>query len=308
MMATSEGEFAPVDSYPDAQLSEYIGGLHKKQVLDRDRSTRLTEVSAAYVSKRYFSYEELQDAILAIELARSIDVRTPRVRRIVQLQDFYECIFDRVRGVNLMDAWISLGWISTIRLGFQLRRMIQSMRSQRSPTAGSLGTGIARTFWIDEDAYGIPLRASSYTIMSLVNFWYNAGSFTKESKKTKEQHQSTCEGPLKLSQQLVFTHHDLAPRNLMIDSAGDLYIVDWDFAGWYPPFFEHAGMYNFWPQESWGWIGMLRWKLFTWIATGLYSKEKYVLSNGQRKSIRFPAARRFNIQAGVTPATEPVEE
>ncbi|KAI0907485.1 hypothetical protein F4823DRAFT_602879 [Ustulina deusta] len=307
MMATCGGEFDPVDSYPDAQLSEYIGGLLKKQRLDQGRNTRLTDVSAAYVSKRYFSYEELQDAILAIELARSINVRTPRVRRTVQLKNFYECIFDRVRGVNLMDAWIGLGWISTIRLGFQLRRMIQGMRSQRSPTAGSLGTGIARTFWI-EDTYGIPLRASSYTIMSLVNFWYNVGSFTKESNKTREQHQSTCEGPLKLSQQLVFTHHDLAPRNLMIDSAGDLCIVDWDFAGWYPPFFEHAGMYNFWPPKSWGWIGMLRWKLFTWIATGFYSKEKDVLSNGQRKGIRFPAARRFNIQAGVTPATKPVGE
>ncbi|KAI0861793.1 hypothetical protein F4860DRAFT_475081 [Xylaria cubensis] len=306
-MATCEDELDPVDNYSDAQLSEYMGRIFEKKILEQGRNSRLTDLSAAYKSKRYFSYEELHDAMLAIELARSINVRTPRVRRTVQVEDFYECIFDRVQGVNLMDAWIDLGWISTIRLGFQLRWMIQNMRSQRSPTAGSLGTGIVRTFWM-EDMYGIPLRASSYTIMSLVNFWYNAGSFTKESKKTKEQHQTTCEGPLKLSQPLVFTHHDLAPRNLMIDSAGDLNIVDWDFAGWYPPFFEHAGMYNFWPQKNWGWIGVLRWKLFTWIATGFYSKEKDVLSNGQRKSIRFPAARRFNIQAGVTPATEPVEE
>ncbi|KAI1735336.1 hypothetical protein F4680DRAFT_461796 [Xylaria scruposa] len=305
-MATCRDELDLLDSYSDAQLSEYMGRIFEKKILEQGRNSRLTDLSATYVSKRYFSYEELHDVILAIELARSINVRTPRVRRTVQVEDFYECIFDRVQGVNLMDAWIDLGWISTIRLGFQLRWMIRNMRSQKSPTAGSLGTGIVRTFWI-EDMYGIPLRASSYTIMSLVNFWYNVGSFTKESKKTKEQHETTCEGPLKLSQQLVFTHHDLAPRNLMIDLAGNLNIVDWDFAGWYPPFFEHTGMYNFWPLKSWGWIGLLRWKLFTWIATGFYSKEKDVLSNGQRKSIRFPAARRFNIQAGVTPSTEPVE-
>ncbi|KAI0438149.1 hypothetical protein F4803DRAFT_535956 [Xylaria telfairii] len=177
------------------------------------------------------------------------------------------------------------------------------MRSQTNPTAGSLGTGIARTFWLGGDAYRVPPRASSQTIMSLVNFWRNVGSFTREAKKTKEQHESARVGPLSLSQSLVFTHHNLTPRNLMVDLAGDLWMVDWDCAGWYPPFFEYAGMYNFRRPNSWGWMGMLRWKCFTWIATGFYPREKDVLTHGRRKAIRFPRARKFNIKAGVTPST-----
>ncbi|KAI1121824.1 hypothetical protein F5Y10DRAFT_282185 [Nemania abortiva] len=261
-MATCNSKFDLVDTYSDAQLSEHIARIHQKQRLDQGRTTRLTDLSPP----------------------RTLNVRTPRVRRTVSLEDFYECVFDRVPGLR------------TIRLGFQLRSMIQRMRSQTSPTA------------LDEDAYGVPLGPSSHTIMSLVNLWHRAGSFTSEARKTKEQHESTCEGPLNLFQPLVFTHHDLAPRNLMIDSAGDLLIVDWDFAGWYPPFFEFAGMYNFWQPKSWGWIGMLRWKLFTWIAIGFYSKEKDIITNGRRKATRFPAARRFNIKAGVTPSTKPVDD
>lgn len=184
--------------------------------------------------------------------------------------------------------------------------VVQQMRSRTNPTAGSLGTGIARTFWLKGDAYGVPPRALSHTIMSLVNFWRNVGSFTIEAEKTKEQHESACAEPLSLSQTLVFTHHNLAPRSLTMDLEGDLSIVDWDFAGWYPPFFEHAGMYNFRPPKRWGWMGVLRWKIFTWIATGFYWREKDVLTYGRRNAIRFPRARKFNIKAGVTPSTRPV--
>ncbi|KAI0402294.1 hypothetical protein F4802DRAFT_617960 [Xylaria palmicola] len=310
MMATRDGESDPVETYSDAQLSEHIAALFTKQRLDKDSIPRLTNLSAAYLSKRYFSYEELQDAVLAIELARSLNVRTPRIRRTVPVpqEKYYECVFDRVQGVTLMDAWADLGWVTTIRLAFQLRGMIRRMRGRTNPTAGSLGTGIARTFWLEDDAYGVPRQPSAHTIMSLVNVWYNMKMFPREKAKTKEQHESSSRGPLDLSQPLVFTHHDLAPRNMMIDSAGDLCLVDWDYAGWYPPCFEHAGMHNFWPPLSWGWMGELRWKVFAWIATGFYTKEKRVLTNGRRKATGFPLARRFNIEAGVTPSIHPVED
>ncbi|GAW20350.1 hypothetical protein ANO14919_098550 [Xylariales sp. No.14919] len=300
-MSGCRGESDLVETYSDAQLSEYIDGIRGE--LDKKRQmARVINLSAAYVSKAYYNYGEVQDMMLAVELAHSMNIRTPLIRRTLQQEDGYECIFDRVQGPNLMDAWAGLGWIATIRLSFQLRRAIQRMRSQTNSTAGSLGTGMARTFWL-EDKCKIPPRPSSHAIMSIVNFWQNVGSFREESKKTKEQHESTCQGPLKLSQPLVFTHHDLAPRNLMLDSAGDLCLIDWDYAGWYPPFFEYAGMDNFDRPQDWGWMGVFRWKVFTWIAAGFYSKETRCLNIARGTAIRFRAARKFNAQAGATPST-----
>lgn len=121
MMATYNSEPDIVGTYSDAQLSMHIARCRQKQHLDQGRSTRLIEISRAYLSKRYFSYEELEDTLLAIDLAQSLNVRTPRVRRIVPVKGFYECIFDRARVGNLMDIWVDLGWIITIHLGFQLR-------------------------------------------------------------------------------------------------------------------------------------------------------------------------------------------
>ncbi|KAL4948503.1 kinase-like protein [Aspergillus filifer] len=43
------------------------------------------------------------------------------------------------------------------------------------------------------------------------------------------------------SSQTVFTHADIAPRNIMIDDASKVTgIVDWEAAGWYPGYWEYA--------------------------------------------------------------------
>ncbi|KAI0146210.1 hypothetical protein GGR57DRAFT_289419 [Xylariaceae sp. FL1272] len=295
-----------VEEYSDVQLATYIGEVRKQIFIDQQQHPRLINITPASVSKAYGSQEELEDTALAIDRALEIGIRTPRITRVVQQEDIYECISERIHGSNIMDCWADLGWLAIIRLAFQLRTMVRQMRRQSNPTAGSLGTGIARTFWLD-DVFGMPSRMSSLTITSLINFWYNTGTFRQESRKSKEEHISSCSGPIQ-PQLLVFTHHDLAPRNLIVDQAGDLWLVDWDYAGWYPPFFEHAGMHRFYRPETWGRMAKLRWKVFTWLATGLFTKERRILNEAERKCIRFRAGRRFNIKAGVTPSTKSVDD
>ncbi|RDB18663.1 hypothetical protein Hypma_014698 [Hypsizygus marmoreus] len=39
---------------------------------------------------------------------------------------------------------------------------------------------------------------------------------------------------------LVFTHQDLAPRNMILDKSNRLWVLDWELAGWYPSYFEYA--------------------------------------------------------------------
>lgn len=88
---------------------------------------------------------------------------------------------------------------------------------------------------------------------------------------------------------LVFTHHDLAPRNILLDESGRLWLVDWDIAGWYPCYFEYAAMHNFIP-EHWTWFARMRWNLITWIAAGYWEKQKCELER-----IRFRAGRRVHL-------------
>lgn len=208
-----------------------------------------------------------------------------------------------------MDAWTDVGWFSTFRLAFQLRGMLRWMRAATSPTAGSLGTGLCRSMWLD-DRFGVPARALPLTISSIVNFWHNLVSFRREARKSPEEHRQSCEGPTQPEEGgLVFTHHDPAPRNLILESSTrNLWIVDWDDAGWYPRYFEFAGMCNFIISKEWGRFDRLRWDLFTWITTGWYRRESRCLVEVYRKLTRFPVARRFNIMAGATLSVRPAAD
>ncbi|QSS56686.1 hypothetical protein I7I53_04967 [Histoplasma capsulatum var. duboisii H88] len=90
----------------------------------------------------------------------------------------------------------------------------------------------------------------------------------------------------------VFTHHDLAPRNILLDKSNHLWLVDWDIAGWYPCYFEYAAMHNFIP-EGWTRLARMWWNLFTWIAAGRWESERCVLEQIRSKFSRFRTGRRF---------------
>jgi len=297
----------PVDTLSDEQLAEFIS---QARLAGEGTGIRYSiGLTDSYVTKVY-AKDHVLDVSCAVSKARGIGVRVPAIKRIVETEDgYFEVVQERIRGQVLMDAWADLGWCASIRLAFQLRGMVRRMRKLTSPTAGSLGTGICRSFWLEE-YYGIPPHASPSVISSVVNFWQNLVSFRKEASKTPEQHRQACAGPTKPEVGgLVFTHHDMAPRNIILEEGtGKLWLIDWDESGWYPRYFEHAGMRNFHVPDSWGWLRELRWNLFTLIATGWYGKESAMLQHARTKAGRFPAARRFNIMSGATPSDRPVND
>ena len=220
----------------------------------------------------------------------------------------FEFVQTRIHGADLMVIWPRLGLFSTIRLAFQLCGMVRRMHTVTSPTAGFLGTGLCRSFWVENDRYGIPRPASPELLSSIVNFWHNLVSFRCEARKTLQEHKASCLQPT-VAEDLVFTHHDLASRNIMLETVtGRLWVVDWDDAGFYPPSFERAAMHNFIPPLEWSSFARWRWTVFAWIATGFVWGERGILVKVSRKTLRFPASRRFNIKAGATTSVKPVDD
>ncbi|EJD54096.1 kinase-like protein [Auricularia subglabra TFB-10046 SS5] len=50
----------------------------------------------------------------------------------------------------------------------------------------------------------------------------------------------------------VFSHCDLAPRNILVRNGRIAAIIDWEFAGWYPEYVEYACMeYACWDTPDW---------------------------------------------------------
>ncbi|KAI1500883.1 hypothetical protein F5X99DRAFT_384725 [Biscogniauxia marginata] len=76
---------------------------------------------------------------------------------------------DRIQGAELATEWLKLGWITSIRLAFQLRRTIRRLRTVKSSTADSLVTGQCRSYYL-EYTFGLPLRANPNEVNAFLNF------------------------------------------------------------------------------------------------------------------------------------------
>ncbi|KAI0860633.1 kinase-like protein [Xylaria cubensis] len=78
------------------------------------------------------------------------------------------------------------------------------------------------------------------------------------------------------SDRSVFTHADLAPRNVLVDDCGNITgLVDWEFAGWYPDYWEYAKTQVQWLAEDFM-VWMDRTRPQDWNITGIH-KAKRVL-------------------------------
>jgi aminoglycoside phosphotransferase (APT) family kinase protein len=57
---------------------------------------------------------------------------------------------------------------------------------------------------------------------------------------------------LSQSHEIVFTHGDLRPQNIMIKNGNVVAIIDWELSGWYPEYWEFAKAFLVWGwQNDW---------------------------------------------------------
>lgn len=67
------------------------------------------------------------------------------------------------------------------------------------------------------------------------------------------RHENQLLDMLPRSERSVFTHADIAPRNVMVDEENNITgIIDWESAGWYPEYWEYAQIMRpaFWGDWS----------------------------------------------------------
>ncbi|KAG8411156.1 hypothetical protein J3459_016601 [Metarhizium acridum] len=246
--------------FDDGQLLDYSDAQIShfiKTLPTLPKYSHITLLSTKYLAKAYLR-DDAEDAIKATKFASELGIHVPQIKR-------------------------------------TLHQIIRRLRSVKSATAGSLATGQCRSYYLD-DSFGLPPKASLEQVNAFMNFWREFISIRHEIKKTTIQHSHCLKRTFSGERPFVFTHHDLSPRNIMLDPSGQLWLIDWDYAGFYPEFFEYAGMHNFIPT-GWDKFSLLRWRLLAWIAGGLYDKKARLLEVIRSKFTRFRPARRFNMNA-----------
>lgn len=177
------------------------------------------------------------DEVDALRLAVQIGLPVPRVHGINHMANGEIGIrMDFIMGQTLDQAWPNMSEIQKSDIAQQLREILQAMRSINSTTGviGSCRGGLVRDC----------RRISDYT----------GGPFADEESFNKFILDLAAATPivirhglarrLRSNHQIVFTHGDLAQHNILVKDGMITGVIDWEYAGWYPEYWEYVKFFE----------------------------------------------------------------
>jgi aminoglycoside phosphotransferase len=146
-------------------------------------------------------------------------------------------VMDYVRGHTLQDKWTSASKNQQLAWASQLAEIISQLRALPSMDCtrpGPLNPSMEERC---EGRWFTNFGAGPFHSHHDLAKWLNkklsiARRGCEDETSTYPVFESTC--------RLVFTHQDLAARNLIVDDNGRLWAIDWELAGWYPEYIEYA--------------------------------------------------------------------
>ncbi|KAI0777645.1 kinase-like domain-containing protein [Trametes elegans] len=185
----------------------------------------------------------------------------PRVRRIIDEHDCLNIhgyiIMDYIPGRTLKEAWPTMSFFAKLRVAFVLRRYIRQLRSIRHPRTavpGPMGPGL-EALRGHSPLYG-PINDTLGPFSSYAEyaaFWNERHAYGMTPHNATPEEEAAIAAsliPFDDSAPLVFTHNDLAMRNIIVGDDGRLWLIDWGFAGFYPPWFEFVNLRLSWLCEK----------------------------------------------------------
>ena len=168
----------------------------------------------------------------------------PRVRRVVKRQWDSLIIMDYIPGSTLAHVWPTFSMWRKIRVGFTLRRYVRQLRRLKASATTPPGPLSAQGARICESPIFGQVQshrgpfASYFELSTFFNERHQMAMDAKEVPQDDPSRNDLFDN----SEPLVLTHQDLNLRNIIVGEDGRLWIVDWAWAGYYPPWFEYVAM------------------------------------------------------------------
>ncbi|KAG6871239.1 hypothetical protein C0995_006961, partial [Termitomyces sp. Mi166 len=171
-------------------------------------------------------------------------ILVPRVCRVVKHQDYFWIVMDYIPGSTLAQVWPTLSTWQKIIIAFTLRGYIHQLRRLKASATMPPGPLSRQGPQICESPiFGDvrPYRGPFASYTELSKFFNDRYAMAADIDNMPEDHPSRSEA-FDNSQPLILTHRDLNLRNLILSKEGRLWIIDWAWAGYYPPYLEYATM------------------------------------------------------------------
>ncbi|KAF1956767.1 hypothetical protein CC80DRAFT_65135 [Byssothecium circinans] len=178
---------------------------------------------------------------------------------------------DRVEGENLQDAWATLSPEARIRIADQTAKFLEQLRALQSSKMASLGDAPLYSGWLF--LQGTKTPHGPFT--SDDEFW---ASLVRTLDILPEKARVAFRKRLPPCAPYTFTHGDLTTVNIMVKDGNLAAIVDWEWAGYYPVWWEYTAAGIGLSKEDAEWKELLRGKMQGFEGGRAFWKDFYKLS------------------------------
>ncbi|KAL1738701.1 kinase-like protein, partial [Schizophyllum fasciatum] len=144
-------------------------------------------------------------------------------------------LMEDVQGDELQFTWVDLSADQRARIFDQLRDYVSQLRALRKPPCVSPGAVCS--------LYHEALRDGRIASALPLGPFANEAAFNDRLVQAAEPFMDPAQLPrirarMRDDHRIVFTHGDLAPRNILVRGDRIVAIIDWEESGWYPEHWE----------------------------------------------------------------------
>ncbi|KAK3935322.1 aminoglycoside phosphotransferase [Diplogelasinospora grovesii] len=148
-------------------------------------------------------------------------------------------IMERIDGQTLNEAWNSLSPPSRSKILGQVKAVVEEMR-ELVPEDPRAVCSVNGGPLFDSRLPNCDPKKGFGPFKSVQEFhtWLHSGT------PSAEQSAGNNSGGAKGSERVVFTHGDVNPLNILVKGDEVVGFIDWEFAGWYPYYWEYTATYR----------------------------------------------------------------
>lgn len=155
---------------------------------------------------------------------------------------------ERVQGSPLPDAWKTLSDTDRASILAQIQQMVRELRSLQPPLGAGVESSSGGSLRDSRISHCRPRFGPFKTIQDF-HLWL------REELRPEEHPDRTDDQDWKDIKDMVakqdgpwpapvFTHGDLNPFNIIVQGNRVVSIIDWEFAGWYPHYWEYTSAWH----------------------------------------------------------------
>lgn len=203
-------------------------------------------------------FVHLTEATTLQFIAANTSIPVPRVHCAFVHRNKAYLVMQRIQGVSLARALPSLSAAQLSAIFRQLRAMLAELRTLPSPPGAGVQSCIGGSLRDSRIPRSRP-RFGPFKTVQAFHLWLREG-LRPEKHPERDDHQDQDWQDIKTlatwhdgcCPALVFTYGDLNPFNVFVCGAQVVGIIDWEFAGWYPDYWEYtAAWYGNRTRRAW---------------------------------------------------------